>query len=124
MVEWSDKLKGGKAVRLAGLLEKLSYRVRKAFSVESVKCSFSTARCSVKSEDALATDMHFLIQSIGREVPVIQPDKFGVAIDNKTVALQEQKEIFLLPTVRVSNLLQSEIYVLLTETGRALIFLE
>ncbi|KAK9285530.1 hypothetical protein L1049_024725 [Liquidambar formosana] len=117
-VEWSDDLKGGKAVRLSGLFDKLTYRVRKAFSVEPVKCSFSTAHCSLKSADEVVSNMHFLIQIIGRDVPVIQPDKVGNAPDNRNspIALQEKKEIFILPTVRVSNLLLSEIHVLLTET--------
>lgn len=118
-VSWSDDFKGGKAVRLTGIFDKLNYKVRKAFSVEHVKCSFSTAHCSLKAEGAHIGNMHFLIQSIGRNVPVMLPDKSGDPSENRNspVALQEQKEIFLLPTVRVSNLLQSEIHVLLTETG-------
>lgn len=118
-MSWSDDFKGGKAVRLTGIFDKLNYKVRKAFSVEHVKCSFSTAHCSLKAEGAHIGNMHFLIQSIGRNVPVMLPDKSGDPSENRNspVALQEQKEIFLLPTVRVSNLLQSEIHVLLTETG-------
>uniref|UniRef100_F6I7D8 Vacuolar protein sorting-associated protein 13 VPS13 adaptor binding domain-containing protein n=1 Tax=Vitis vinifera TaxID=29760 RepID=F6I7D8_VITVI len=119
-VSWSDDFKGGKAVRLTGIFDKLNYKVRKAFSVEHVKCSFSTAHCSLKAEGAHIGNMHFLIQSIGRNVPVMLPDKSGDPSENRNspVALQEQKEIFLLPTVRVSNLLQSEIHVLLTETDQ------
>lgn len=51
---------------------------------------------------------------------IIQPDKCIVGYDNRNspIALQEQKEIFLLPTVRVSNFLHSEIHVLLTETDQ------
>ncbi|CAK7339468.1 unnamed protein product [Dovyalis caffra] len=115
--EWSDELKGGKAVHLSGVFDKLSYKVRKALSVESIKCSFSTACCTLKSGDAHTGNLHFLIQSIGRDVPIIQPDKSSGSSENisSTVALREQKEIFLLPTVRVSNLLHSEIHVLLTE---------
>ncbi|BBH07848.1 Protein of unknown function D, partial [Prunus dulcis] len=51
-VEWSDDLKGGKAVRLSGIFDRLSYRVRNALFTESVKCSFSTAQCTLKSEGA------------------------------------------------------------------------
>ncbi|KAJ8764509.1 hypothetical protein K2173_006249 [Erythroxylum novogranatense] len=117
-VEWSDELEGGKAVRLSGIFDKLGYQVRRALSVESVKCSFSTACCSIKSEDAPATNLHFLIQSIGRNVPVLEPanSQNGSEIRNSAVILQEQKEIFLLPTVRVSNLLHMEIHLSLTET--------
>lgn len=118
-VSWSDDFKGGKAVRLTGIFDKLSYKVRKAFSVEYVKCSFSTAHCSLKAEGEHIGNIHFLIQIIGRDVPVMLPEKSGDASESKDspVALQEQKEIFLLPTVRVSNLLQSEIHVFLSETG-------
>ncbi|KAJ6366969.1 hypothetical protein OIU77_003367 [Salix suchowensis] len=117
--EWSDELKGGKAVCLSGIFDKLGYKVRKALSVDTTKCSFSTACCTLKSGDAHATNLHFLIQSIGRDVPIIQPDESSGSSENMTsaVSLQEQKEIFILPTVRVSNLLHSEIHVLLTEKG-------
>ncbi|XP_022751328.1 uncharacterized protein LOC111300016 isoform X3 [Durio zibethinus] len=118
-VQWSDEIKGGKAIRLSGIFDKLSYEVRKALSVGSVKCSFSTTYCKVKSAAAHVSDMHFLIQSIGREVPIIKPDKSMDGLENRNapISLQEQKEIFILPTVRVSNLLHSEIHVLLTETN-------
>ncbi|KAJ6288558.1 hypothetical protein OIU76_024527 [Salix suchowensis] len=117
--EWSDELKGGKAVCLSGIFDKLGYKVRKALSVDTTKCSFSTACCTLKSGDAHATNLHFLIQSIGRDVPIIQPDESSGSSENMSsaVSLQEQKEIFILPTVRVSNLLHSEIHVLLTEKG-------
>lgn len=118
--EWSDELEGGKAFRLSGIFEKLGYKVRKALSVESIKCSFSTACCTLKSGDAHTTVLHFLIQSIRRDVPIVQPGKSsdGSGNINSAVTLQEQKEIFLLPTVKVSNLLHSEIHVLLTEKGK------
>ncbi|WCJ31023.1 hypothetical protein M5689_012541 [Euphorbia peplus] len=118
-VDWSDELKGGKAVHLSGIFDRMSYKVRKALSVGSSKCSFSTAHCTLKSENAHVNSLHFLIQSIGRDVPIIHPDKSDNSDGRKSpVALQEQKEIFLLPTVRVSNLLHSEIHVLLTESDR------
>ncbi|TYH44733.1 hypothetical protein ES332_D11G215800v1 [Gossypium tomentosum] len=118
-VEWSDEIKGGKAIRLSGIFDKLSYEVRKALSVGSVKCSFSTASCTVKSAAGHVSNMHFLIQSIGREVPIMKPDKSKDGLENRNapISLQEQKEICILPTVRVSNLLHSEIHVLLTETN-------
>ncbi|KAF3438866.1 hypothetical protein FNV43_RR17141 [Rhamnella rubrinervis] len=118
-VEWSEDLKGEKAVRLSGIFDKLSYKVRKALFAKSMKCSFSTAQCTLKSEGAYVANVYFLIQSIGRDVPVVQPNKSGEELEysNSMPALQAQKEIFLLPTVRVSNLLQSEIHVCLSETG-------
>ncbi|EXB37240.1 hypothetical protein L484_020299 [Morus notabilis] len=115
--EWSHDLKGGKAVRLSGIFDKLGYKVRKALLNESVKCSFSTAQCSFKSEGSHIDDIHFLIQSIARDVPIVQPNdsKEGFEYSTSPVTLQEQKEIFILPTVKVSNLLQSEIHVILSE---------
>lgn len=119
-VEWSDDLKGGKAVRLSGIFDRLSYRVRNALFTESVKCSFSTAQCTLKSEGASISDMHFLVQSIGRNVPVVQPNQSTDVLENNKspVAFQEQKDIYLLPTVRVSNLLHTEVHVFLSESGK------
>ncbi|CAK9151536.1 unnamed protein product [Ilex paraguariensis] len=118
LVEWSEDLKGGKAIPLSGIFDKLSYRFRRAFSVESEKFSLITTHCSLKSEAGDVANLHFLIQSIGRNIPVVRPDNFGYASEsrNSPVALQEQKEIFILPTVQVSNLLHSEIHVNLTDT--------
>lgn len=124
-VEWSDSIKGGKAIRLSGLFDKLSYRVREALFLKSVKYSFSTAHCVLKSEGVCIGHMHFLIQTISRDVPVAPPDKSSVIRnENSPVTLQEQKEIYILPTVRITNLLHSEIEVLLSETGKQMIFLQ
>lgn len=119
-VEWSEELKGGKAVRLSGIFDKLSYEVRKALLFGPEKCFFSTTHCKLKSEGACVGSMHFLIQTIGREVPIMEPDNSGDGLKRRSVpiALQEQKEIILLPTVRVSNLLHLEIDMLLTENGK------
>ncbi|XP_056697041.1 uncharacterized protein [Spinacia oleracea] len=114
-VEWSENLKGEKAVRLSGVIDKLSYKVRKALSAESWKYSFSAIGCSVRSGDTHVAQMHFLVQSVARDVPIMQPNDRRKS-KNSSIALQEQKEIFLLPTVRVSNLLETDIDVLLTET--------
>lgn len=117
-LEWSTYIKGGKAVRLSGVFEKLNYRVRKALFAKSAKYSFSTAHCILKSEGCV-TDMHFLIQTIARNIPIAQPEKSAAVLknENSEVSLLEQKEIYLLPTVRMTNLLDSEIDVVLSETG-------
>ncbi|MCL7045122.1 hypothetical protein MKW94_012003 [Papaver nudicaule] len=117
-INWSEDLKGGKAVRLSGVFDKLSYRFKRSLGVESVRHSFGTVRCSINMKGARLTDLHFLVQTIGRDVPVIHPGNIKETTDMKTspVAIQEQKEIFLLPTVCVFNCLQSEIHVLITET--------
>uniref|UniRef100_A0A7N0RDR0 Vacuolar protein sorting-associated protein 13 VPS13 adaptor binding domain-containing protein n=1 Tax=Kalanchoe fedtschenkoi TaxID=63787 RepID=A0A7N0RDR0_KALFE len=115
--EWSDDLEGGKAVKLSGLFDKLRYKVRKAVSLEQVKRAFATVHCSVYYEDT-PTRLHFLIQRTGRDVPITNPGNLGdnSFVKSSPVALQEQRQIFILPTLRVSNLLQSEIHVLVTET--------
>ncbi|KAF7809778.1 putative vacuolar protein sorting-associated protein 13C [Senna tora] len=120
-VEWSDCIKGGKAIHLSGIFDKLNYRVRKALFVKSVKYSFSTARCILKSEGVCIGDMYFLIQTISRDVPVVSPEKSSVVFknENSPVSLQEQKDIYILPTVRVTNLLHSDIEVLLSETDQS-----
>lgn len=112
-MEWSDELKGGKAARLSGLFDKISYHVRNAFPLESEKSSFSTARVPSKSKTGEIDDLHFLIQTIKKDVPILQPDGSKAS----AVALVEQKEIFILPTVEISNLLQLEIHVVLTDKG-------
>lgn len=120
-LEWSDDLKGGKAVRLSGIFDKLNYKVRKAFLVEPARYSFSTVCCSLRYEGGEVADLFFLVQSVVRNIPVIQPNNHGYAPGNwdSPLALQEQKEIFLLPTVRVFNLLQEEVHVLLTDMGNS-----
>ncbi|XP_073288877.1 uncharacterized protein [Primulina huaijiensis] len=117
LVEWSDDLKGGKPVHLSGVFDKLSYKVRKAFSVDSVKYSLRSANCVLKSEEVVVANIHFLILTVGKGMPVINPDTFGYAPGKKgsPLAMQEQKEIFVLPTIQVSNLLHTEIRVNLTD---------
>lgn len=118
-VDWSDDIKGGKAVFLSGVLDKLNYKVRKALSSESTKISFTTACCTIGTINSMLGELHFLIKSCTRGVPIKHPDKPRGG-NEPAVALQEQKEIFLLPTFRVFNFLQSEIHVFLTDTGKSI----
>lgn len=117
--EWSEELEGGKAVRLTGIFDKLSYGVKRALSIKSVNISLTTTYCSVTSESQCVDKVHFLIHSVGREVSIIRPDASSDVSEkrNASIALREQKEIFLLPTVQVSNFLSSEAAIFLTETG-------
>lgn len=106
-------------MRLSGLFDKLSYQVRKAFAVDSTRFSLSSANCAVASEEGAVSNIYFLIQTVGKTIPVINPDNFGHAPGNKNtpVAVQEQKGIFILPTIKVANLLHTEIHVRLTDKG-------
>ncbi|XP_048138871.1 uncharacterized protein LOC115740159 isoform X2 [Rhodamnia argentea] len=116
-VAWSDNIEGGKAKHLSGVFDKLSFRVRRAFSSGSIKYSFSTACCRVKLNGSNITKLHFLIQSYRRSVPVQQPDQLKDKTSGSShLTLQVQRDIVLLPTVQVSNLLQSDIDVFLTNT--------
>ncbi|XP_077214791.1 vacuolar protein sorting-associated protein, putative (DUF1162) isoform X2 [Tasmannia lanceolata] len=116
-VDWSEDLKGGKAIRLSGIIDQLNYKFKKAFGSDSVKSSFSTIYCPLSLDGLHFMNLHFLIKTIRRDVPIMQPHNFGETSEKTSpVAIQEQKEIFLFPTVQVTNLLQSEICVLLTES--------
>ncbi|XP_050944650.1 uncharacterized protein LOC103484730 isoform X3 [Cucumis melo] len=117
-VDWSDDFKGEKAVHLSGIFDKLSYKVRKALMVGLEKYSFSTASCKLLVDDGREDYLHFLIQCIGKDVHIMLPDESGNRSDNShsSDVLQVQKQIFLLPTVRVFNSLYSNIHVLLTGT--------
>ncbi|XP_031743221.1 uncharacterized protein LOC101222087 isoform X2 [Cucumis sativus] len=117
-VDWSDDFKGEKAVHLSGIFDKLSYKVRKALMVGLEKYSFSTASCKLLADDGREDYLHFLIQCIGKDVHTMLPDKSGHRFDDShsSDVLQVQKQIFLLPTVRVFNSLYSNIHVHLTGT--------
>lgn len=93
--------------------------MRKAFAVNSTRLSLSSANCALTSEEGSVFNIYFLIQTVAKAIPVVNPDNFGYAPGNRSspVAVQEQKEIFILPTIKVSNLLHTEIQVRLTDKG-------
>ncbi|KAG0468893.1 hypothetical protein HPP92_018221 [Vanilla planifolia] len=99
------------------MFDKLNYKFRKALGAGSLKSFYSILCCPITMEGQHASDMHFLIQTIGREVPLMQPQNLGDLKGFKTspVAMQVQKEIFIYPTIQVHNLLQCEIFVSLVE---------
>ncbi|KAL5987193.1 hypothetical protein ACLOJK_041190 [Asimina triloba] len=99
-------------------IEEYLEKFKVAFGIKSMKSSFSTVHCALSVEGQHLSDVHFLIQTITRDVPISQPPNFRDTSDTEIspVAFLKQKEIFVFPTVHVYNLLQSEIHVLLTET--------
>ncbi|KAG9440811.1 hypothetical protein H6P81_020976 [Aristolochia fimbriata] len=117
-VDWSEDLKGGKAIHVSGIFDKLNFRLKRAFGMAKVKSSFSTTHCSISIEGHTVSKLHFLIQTLSRDVPLKHPRILEDSSDKtlKPAALHEQKEIFLLPTVQITNLLQTDILVVLTET--------
>ncbi|KAJ0963386.1 hypothetical protein J5N97_028508 [Dioscorea zingiberensis] len=114
---WSEKLKGGKSVRVSGILDKLNYKLRRTFGVDSTKSFFSIVSCPLNVEGRHVSNVHFLVRTLGRDVPVMQPQDSVNKSENMVspVALQVQKEIFMYPTIQVYNFLQSDIQVLITE---------
>ncbi|EPS71292.1 hypothetical protein M569_03462, partial [Genlisea aurea] len=117
-VDWSDDVKGGKPVRLSGLVDKLNYQMREALSINSMKFSMYTGNCALKSGEGFTANLYFHIETVGMSVPIVHPDNSGYVHPNGNQAflLQEQKEIFVLPTIQVLNLLHTEIHVSLTDT--------
>ncbi|KAI0501557.1 hypothetical protein KFK09_016502 [Dendrobium nobile] len=114
---WSEEIEGGKALHISGIFDKLNYRFRKALGVKSSKSLFSTLSCPITMEDQHISDLHFLIRTIRRDVPLMQPQNLGDQKEGRSspVAMQVQKEIFIYPTIQVYNLLQSEIFVFLSD---------
>ncbi|KAH7673564.1 Vacuolar protein sorting-associated protein 13 [Dioscorea alata] len=114
---WSEELTGEKSVRVSGILDKLNYKLRKTFGIEATKSFFSIVSCPINVEGQHVSNVHFLIETLRREVPVIQPENSVNKSETMVspVALQVQKEIFIYPTIQVYNFLQSDIQVLMTE---------
>uniref|UniRef100_A0A0E0MP78 Vacuolar protein sorting-associated protein 13 VPS13 adaptor binding domain-containing protein n=1 Tax=Oryza punctata TaxID=4537 RepID=A0A0E0MP78_ORYPU len=115
LVKWSDDITGEKAVRVSGVMEKLNYNIRRAFSIDSMKSSFSSLSCHVSVDGQHVTALHFLVHTLSREVPLHPTNGSPVFDRNATVALQLQREIFIYPTVQVYNFLQTDIHVILTD---------
>jgi len=114
-VNWSEDITGEKAIRLSGVIEKLNYNLRKALNVDSMKSSFSSLSCPVFVNGHHVTDLHFLIHTLGRDVPVQPTNGTRLSERSSPVTLQVQREIFVYPTVQVHNFLQTDIHVVLTD---------
>uniref|UniRef100_K3Z322 Vacuolar protein sorting-associated protein 13 VPS13 adaptor binding domain-containing protein n=1 Tax=Setaria italica TaxID=4555 RepID=K3Z322_SETIT len=114
-VNWSEDITGEKAIRISGVIEKLNYNLRKAFNVDSMKSSFSTLSCPLFANGHHVTDLHFLIHTLGRDVPVQPTNGTRLSERSAPVTLQVQREIFIYPTVQVHNFLQTDIQVVLTD---------
>ncbi|KAL5225980.1 hypothetical protein ABZP36_012619 [Zizania latifolia] len=115
LVKWSEDVTGEKAVHMSGVMEKLNYNIRRVFSVDSMKSSFSSLSCPVSVDGQYVTDLHFLVHTLGRDVPLHPTNDTRVFERNAAVALQLQREIFIYPTVQVYNFLQTDINVVLTD---------
>uniref|UniRef100_A0ACD6A2G5 Uncharacterized protein n=1 Tax=Avena sativa TaxID=4498 RepID=A0ACD6A2G5_AVESA len=115
-VQWSEDITGEKAVRITGVIEKLNYNLRKAFNIDSMKSSFNSLSCPVSVDGQHVTDLHFLIHTLARDVPLQPTNGTRVSGRSASVALQLQREIFIYPTVQVYNFLQTDIHVLLTDS--------
>jgi hypothetical protein len=115
LVKWSEGITGEKAIRISGVIEKLNYNLKKAFSVDPMKSSFSSLSCPVFNNDRHITDLHFLVHTLGRDVPV-QPSNGTRSSDRSApVSLQFQREIFIYPTIQVYNFLQTDMHVVMID---------
>ena len=109
-VDWSENMITGKPISLSGAFDKFSQRVKEAFGVPSVKSSLITLSCPLTAEALCVSHMHFLVQIADRELPLIESS----GVRNSKFLLH--KEIFISPTFKVFNLLETEIHVVLSET--------
>jgi hypothetical protein len=121
--DWSEDITGGKAALMSGVLDKLNYKLRRAFGFSSFNSLFNCLSCPLSIEGRQVSDLHFLVHTVERNVPLKSPLDGGSNSENSKLpmALQMQREIFIYPTVQVYNFLQSAILVVLGEnqTGNA-----
>ncbi|KAJ4788105.1 hypothetical protein LUZ62_039351 [Rhynchospora pubera] len=117
--DWSEDIIGGKAVRISGVLEKLNYKLRRAFGIDSFNSLFDCLSCPLYIEGIQVSNLYFLVHTVERNVPLQKPLDGGSSSEGNStspVALRVQKEIFIYPTVQVHNFLQSEILVILGDS--------
>lgn len=116
--DWSEDITGDKAVRVSGVLDKLNYKLRRAFGFNSFNSLFNCLSCPLSVEGIQVSGLHFLVHTVERNVPLQSPlDGGSNSEKNSTlpVALRMQREIFIYPTVQVFNFLQSAILVIIGE---------
>lgn len=110
--EWSDDLKGVKAVCILGLFDKLSYHIKQTFYGQNAESGFSMIHCGLNSVGTKTKDLYFLVRTTKRKLSVgtlYTPEH--PKPQSQIVALQEQQDILILPTIQVSNLLEMKIAV-------------
>lgn len=110
--EWSDDLKGVKAVCISGLFDKLSYHIKKSFYGKNAESCFSMIRCGQNSLGTKTKDLYFLVRTTKRKLSVGTPyTPENPKPQSQIVAWQEQQDILILPTIQVSNLMDMKIAV-------------
>ena len=121
MFEWSEDIKGLKPFRISGFLEKLKYGLTKTIKGRTSRHSFGTVLCSTRTDESLdgnaksSRGVHLFVQITRRLIPLTSMqdnEKYQAAGSGAT--LQEQLELVILPTIRVYNLLKSNITVTLS----------
>ena len=127
MFEWSEDIKGMKPFRISGFLEKLKYGLTKTIKGRTSRHAFGTVLCTTRIDESHAKSLrgvHLFVQITRRLIPLTSMkdnDKYQAAGSGAT--LQEQLELVILPTIRVYNLLESNITVNLSAAseGKCLI---
>ncbi|XP_024524529.1 uncharacterized protein LOC112344305 isoform X2 [Selaginella moellendorffii] len=118
--DWSEDVKGAKAVRVSGLFDKLQYNFKKTLKSKSLESSFGSVFCKAVNASGTSTaGVNFLIRTLRRQVPVTRLS--GDQQQKRSlIAWQEQQELLLLPTLKIYNFLSSGVYVRINSTKEAL----
>lgn len=110
--EWSDDLKGVKAVRISGLFDKLSHHIKKTFYGQTAESCFSMIHCGLNIMGTKIKDLYFLVRTTKRKLSVVKTrNPEHQKPQSQIVAWKEQHDILILPTIQVSNLLDIKIAV-------------
>ncbi|KAJ3674403.1 hypothetical protein LUZ60_005019 [Juncus effusus] len=131
LADWSENITGEKPTRISGVFDKLNFKLKRAFGAYSFKSLFSSLSCPFYVKNQQRSDLHFLIHTLLRDVPLQKPSSrernsttspsssssssSSRERNSSPVALQMQREIFIYPTVQVSNFLQMDVRVVLSE---------
>jgi len=110
--EWSDDVKGVKAVHISGLFDKLSHHIKKTFYGQTAECYFSMIHCGLNTPGTKIKDLYFLVRTTKRKLYVGTPHTSEQRKpQSRRVVWQEQQDIWIMPTIQVSNLLDLKIAV-------------
>lgn len=117
LFEWSEDIKGEKAIRVSGFLEKLQYGLKKTLKGRNLASSFGTIYCSTratahdKGDNSLySRGVYMCIRSTRRMVSLTSiSSQDTTEVSRSVITWQEQQELVLLPTIHVYNFLQMQI---------------
>jgi hypothetical protein len=98
--EWSDDLKGVKAVRISGLFDELSHHIKKTFYGQTAESCFSMIHCGLNIMGTKIKDLYFLVRTTKRKLSVVKTrNPEPQRPQSQIVAWKEQHDILILPTI-------------------------